>query len=216
MIKNASDAAAIAIWLAKSGGLSEVTADELLLGALHLISHYGIATLGPWTFDLEALGVDWLEASSPTPAKIAYSQVAVDLFDRAARIARSSSAPAIQVPHLLAAFASETTGLFGRLQASHGITSATWRAAIAQLPAPPPPPAPEDPAPPRDSTPAAAAPRDFLTPEEAAEALGIHVQTLRAYVRSGKLPALRLAGERAIRIRRADLETVLEPLVPQP
>ena len=58
MIKNASDAAAIAIWLAKSGGLSEVTADELLLGALHLISHYGIATLGPWTFDLEALGVD--------------------------------------------------------------------------------------------------------------------------------------------------------------
>ena len=48
----------------------------------------------------------------------------------------------------------------------------------------------------------------------AAEALSIHVQTLRAYVRSGKLPALRLAGERAIRIRRQDLETVLEPLIP--
>jgi excisionase family DNA binding protein len=57
--------------------------------------------------------------------------------------------------------------------------------------------------------------RDHLTPEEAAEALGLHVQTLRGYVRSGKLPALTLAGERAIRIRRADLETVLEPLVPQ-
>ena len=57
---------------------------------------------------------------------------------------------------------------------------------------------------------AASTGRDFLTPEEAAEALGIHVQTLRGYVRSGKLPALRLAGERAIRIRRADLEQVLE------
>jgi excisionase family DNA binding protein len=61
----------------------------------------------------------------------------------------------------------------------------------------------------------AGAAKDYLTPEEAAEALSIHVQTLRAYVRSGKLPALRLAGERAIRIRRTDLETVMEPLVPQ-
>jgi excisionase family DNA binding protein len=60
----------------------------------------------------------------------------------------------------------------------------------------------------------AAAARDYLTPEEAAAALAIHVQTLRAYVRSGKLPALRLAGERAIRIRRGDLDKVLEPLVP--
>ena len=56
---------------------------------------------------------------------------------------------------------------------------------------------------------------DYLTPEQAADELGVHVQTVRAYVRSGKLAALRLAGERAIRIRRSDLETVLEPLVPQ-
>ena len=51
-----------------------------------------------------------------------------------------------------------------------------------------------------------------MTPEEAAQALSVYVQTLRAYVRSGKLPALRLAGERSIRIRRADLENVLEPV----
>ena len=50
---------------------------------------------------------------------------------------------------------------------------------------------------------------------QAAEALGVHVQTLRAYVRSGRLPALRLAGERAIRIRRSDLEKVLEPVQPE-
>jgi excisionase family DNA binding protein len=60
---------------------------------------------------------------------------------------------------------------------------------------------------------ASSAAREFLTPEEAAEALGIHVQTLRAYVRSGKLPALRVAGERSLRVRRSDLEKVLEPLV---
>src|SRR5215831_12514328 len=67
----------------------------------------------------------------------------------------------------------------------------------------------------RDSNAGASLSRDYLSPEEAADALGIHVQTVRAYVRSGKLPALRLAGERAIRIRRNDLEAVLEPLVPQ-
>ena len=45
--------------------------------------------------------------------------------------------------------------------------------------------------------------------------MGIHVQTLRTYLRGGKLPAMRLAEERAIRIRRADLEKVLEPVVPE-
>jgi excisionase family DNA binding protein len=54
--------------------------------------------------------------------------------------------------------------------------------------------------------------RDYLSPEQAAEALGLHAQTVRAYIRSGKLPAMRVAGERAIRIRREDLEKVLEPL----
>ena len=40
----------------------------------------------------------------------------------------------------------------------------------------------------------------------------VHVQTMRAYIRSGRMPAFRLAGERAIRILRTDLEKVLEPL----
>jgi excisionase family DNA binding protein len=35
---------------------------------------------------------------------------------------------------------------------------------------------------------------EYLTPEQAADVLGVHVQTVRGYVRSGKLPASRLAG----------------------
>ena len=93
------------------------------------------------------------------------------------------------------------------LKRAHGITSASWRAAVARLGA--------------DETNGAKpgrvasdkkSAREYLTPEEAAEALSIHVQTMRAYIRSGRLPAFRLAGERAIRILRADLEKVLEPL----
>ena len=51
--------------------------------------------------------------------------------------------------------------------------------------------------------------------ESAAEYLGVHVQTVRSWIRSGKLPAARLAGQKSIRIRGRDLESVLEPIDPQ-
>jgi excisionase family DNA binding protein len=53
--------------------------------------------------------------------------------------------------------------------------------------------------------------KQFFSPDEAAEFLGIHTQTVRGYIRTGKLPALRLAGERALRIQREDLLALLEP-----
>jgi len=112
----------------------------------------------------------------------------------------------VGVDHLLAAFAAEESGLAGELKRTRGISSAGWRAAVAQLARPAPGKQSREPA----SRPA----REYLNPEEAAEVLGVHVQTLRAYVRSGKLPAHRLAGERAIRIRRKDLEAVLERVEP--
>ena len=88
----------------------------------------------------------------------------------------------------------------GELKRTHGITSASWRAAVARLGV--------------DETSGAesGAKPEYLTPEEAAGTLGIHVQTMRAYIRSGRLPAFRLAGERSIRLLRTDLEKVLEPL----
>ena len=94
----------------------------------------------------------------------------------------------------------------GQLKRDHGITSAGWRAAIARLGA-------EESNGARPEAAEKKSAREYLTPEEAAEALGIHVQTMRGYIRSGRLPAFRVAGERAIRIRREDLERVLEPLV---
>jgi excisionase family DNA binding protein len=213
-MRDAEFAASLAISLAKKRGRDELGPDELLLGCLLAIAQFGIAEVKPWTFDLEELAVDWLAQPDRTGPKVAYSQRAVDLFDLASRIARSDGADSIRVDHLLVAFAGETEGLMGQWKRDRGITSAGWRAAIAQLWAPSADRGIAGRAG-ESGVPATATVRDYLTPEEAAEALSIHVQTLRAYVRSGKLPALRLAGERAIRIRRNDLETVLEPLVPQ-
>jgi excisionase family DNA binding protein len=60
-------------------------------------------------------------------------------------------------------------------------------------------------------TPAPAAER-LMTPEEVADYLKVHVQTVRAWIRSGRLPARRVAGLRALRVRAADVENLLEPL----
>jgi excisionase family DNA binding protein len=63
------------------------------------------------------------------------------------------------------------------------------------------------------AAPAVRRPKLYST-EEAAEYLGVHIQTVRAWIRSGKLPASRLAGQKSIRIREPDLEAVLEPIDP--
>lgn len=211
-MRDTEQAAAFAILLAKKRTRAEVGPDELLLGCLQAFSRFGVVQIGSWTFDLEALGVDWLDLPPETERKVAYSQPAVDLFDRAARIATADGSETIRVSHLLAAFSVENEGLMGDLKRSHGITDLAWRAAVAKSwvarfgkDAPPS----------EEESAKASNLNEYLTPEQAAQALSIHVQTVRAYVRSGKLPALRLAGERAIRIRLADLEKVLEPLVPQ-
>jgi excisionase family DNA binding protein len=52
----------------------------------------------------------------------------------------------------------------------------------------------------------------LYSPEGAAEYLNVHVQTVRAWIRSGRLRARRLAGQRALRITATDLESVLEPV----
>ena len=204
-------AASFAIFAAKQSGSEEVTPDHLLLGCLRTISRFGIATLGQWNLDLEALGVDWVRQPEGPRPKVAYSQEAVELFDLAAKIARSSGDQGVGVRHLLAAFSGEDGGLMGELKRKHGITSALWRAAVARIGA----------GEVRDGVEGARLERvaseepiarEYLSPEEAAEVLGVHVQTMRGYIRSERLPAFRLAGERAIRILRGDLEKVLEPL----
>jgi excisionase family DNA binding protein len=55
----------------------------------------------------------------------------------------------------------------------------------------------------------------LYSPEEAAEYLGVHVQTVRGWIRTGRLPASRLTGQRALRIKASDLLSVLEPVQPE-
>ena len=61
----------------------------------------------------------------------------------------------------------------------------------------------------------ATAPEPLYSPEAAAEYLGVHVQTVRTWIRSGRLRASRLAGQRALRIKASDLTSVLEAVEPE-
>jgi excisionase family DNA binding protein len=211
MSSRVEQACRFAIQQAKKKGSSMVTADHLFLGCLRTISQFGVATIGRWNFDLEELGVDWLAPADEKASKVAYAPEVVDLLNLGARIARANADDSVDVEHVLAAFAARDDGLFGKLARENSIGSAEWRIAISNLPR-----RSDDrsdgtvrPSPKLSASLDGA--REYLTPEEAAEILGIHVQTVRSLVPPGRLPGLRLAGERAIRLRRSDLEKVFEP-----
>ena len=200
----------LSIARAKRRESTEVTPDDLLGGLLQASARFGIVLVGDWTIDLDRLGeapLDELDAKGP---KVAYSAAAVALIDRAAAIARQDGAPRADMVHLLAAFAYEEDGLMGRLKADFGFDATAWRAALVAWQPTSLARAEREP-PPR----LAAAPvKALLSPDEAAGVLGVHTQTVRGYIRSGKLMAHRLAGERALRIRYQDLLALLEPSDP--
>jgi excisionase family DNA binding protein len=57
--------------------------------------------------------------------------------------------------------------------------------------------------------------RIYLSPKEVAEALGLSVHGVRLLIRTGRLPARRLRGGRAIRIAVDALDRLLEPVEPR-
>lgn len=52
--------------------------------------------------------------------------------------------------------------------------------------------------------------RKWLTVEQAAEHLSLSVRTIRQYRATGKLPAYKVAGERALRFRVEDVDALME------
>lgn len=193
----------LAIARAKRRGAEEVTPDDLFSGLLQSIAHFGIVLVGDLILDLEALDEELLSEVDAAGPKVAYTKAAASLFDRAAAVARRERAPQIEPIHMLAAFAREEDGLMGRLKSTYGVTAGEWRAALAKRSR-------------YEVRDGAAVHRpigaqELLSPDEAADFLGVHTQTVRGYIRSGKLPAHRLAGERVIRILRQDLLDLLEP-----
>jgi excisionase family DNA binding protein len=193
-----------AIARAKSRAADQVSADDLLVGSLQSISRFGISLIGPWTIDLELMGESLPPADTGKERKVAYAPDTVSVFDKAAVIAKQDKSK-VELVHLLVAFAYVECQFMEKLKRTYSFTSTEWRAELAKWRSE------DDAGAAVETTTPAFADRSLLNPEEAAGLLGVHTQTVRGYIRSGKLPAHRLAGERALRIRREDVFGLLEP-----
>jgi len=210
-----------AIKRAKRRKNAEVSRDDLLIGLLQTVARFDIVQIGEITIDLEELEESHPEVSEDDDAradkqKVAYSPKASAVFDRAARIAKRDNSSRIGIVHLLVAFANEDNTVFARLKEKYGVSGVKWRSALSKW-------QPESPAKIATSSKVGSETRSpkelnekmFFTPDEAAVFLDVHPQTIRGYIRTGKLAALRLAGERALRIQRNDLLALLEPYKPE-
>jgi excisionase family DNA binding protein len=203
-----------AIARAKARKSAEVTADDLLLGLLGEVSRFGIAWIGDWPIDVASLdgasnAAGGSSATAPAPG---YAAETVRVFERGAAIARADGTRSVGAVHLLAAFAEEESPVMTELRRRHGFGPMEWRAALARTDL--------------GLTPVVAAiggdgdgrPRggagEIMSVDDAAAYLAVHAQTIRNYIRSGKLPAYRLAGERSIRVLRQDLLALLEQVRP--
>lgn len=187
---------------ARQRGDQEISPDDLLLGALQSVARLRVARFGEITIDLAAYPAvpGREEGSGPGPR---YSEATAALFDEASAIARGDGEHRVRVVHLLAAFGDTDCELMRGLAAQHSFGPVQWRAALAAW---------DREQGERESLQKNAG--SLMSVEEAAAALGVHQQTIRGYIKSGKLPAFRIAGERAIRVLGSDLYGLLEPLEP--
>jgi excisionase family DNA binding protein len=167
---------------------------------LRRFSRFGYFTFGPITIDVRLIQ-DIAEriATGGTPRRegpVRYGEDWVRFSILIADQVRRSGQSRVDELHVLLALMRYGEGLPGRVFGELGVTAEqVERYAHSR----------------RDR---ADGPERLYSPEEAAEYLGVHVQTVRAWIRSGRLRARRLAGQRALRISASDLEAVLEPLSP--
>lgn len=166
--------------------------DQIFLGFLRLMSRFGVFSFGPVTIYVPTVEeVVRREAEGPKSPD-GYVRFSALLREEQRRL---GGGPVNEL-HALLAFMRLNEALPGRVFGELGVR----------------PEQVEEYARSAGASGAVLAPEKLYSPEEAAEYLGIHVQTVRAWIRSGRLKASRLTGQRALRIKASDLMTVLEPV----
>jgi len=224
-----------AMEIARRHGAAQIEPQDLLAGMLLAVARFGIIDFRGQALDLAELGLPFDLPLPDITVRPHYSAAAAEVFTRAARICRGDGGGPLRPLHLLVALGEPATAPMQRVWAVLGVDAAGWRRLLAGIEPgegagrslPPVSPRPRVRGPVAraagatdlsdlsdlSGTPGHPLPgtvgNDLLSPEQAASELGVHIQTLRGYIRRGKLAAFRLAGARAIRIRRSDLQALL-------
>ena len=178
-------------------GSRDVTLDILFVVFLRKMARFGYFHFGPITIDVRLVEeiVERKASGGGGPSSslgddaVRFSQVLMEEV-------RRSGWRRIDELHYLLAFMRVNEGLPARVFGELGVTPAQ----VAEYASRGPEPTTES--------------ERLYSPEDAAEYLGVHVQTVRSWIRSGRLRASRLAGQRALRITATDLKSVLEPIEP--
>lgn len=215
-----SKATKAAIRHAKYRKSPKVNTNDLLVGILQVISRFDIIQIGHLIIDLQDFNEHFKNGvkhsiENTSTRKVAYSYSVNVLFEKVAHIAQKDTSPKVELVHLLVAFADENNGLMAQLKEKYNFSGKEWRVALANWQfISPQKERIDSEIGGRSNTVTYSLEKQLFSPDEAASFLSVHVQTIRGYIRMGKLPALRLAGERALRIKREDLLGLLEPFKP--
>lgn len=174
------------------------TLDLYFLVYLRHFARFGYFTFGPISIDVR-LVEDIVERTIPRGVAAGPPPWADDLVAFSHRLmdeVRRSGRRRIDEIHFLMAFLKTREGLPARVFGELGVTSEMVEAYVRQG--------------------GVGRPllEELFSPEEAAAYLNVKVQTVRSWIRTGKLKARRLAGQRALRISASDLQSVLEPVGP--
>lgn len=190
---------------------SDVGADHLVLGVLRAADPSGAAAL-------RELGIGEADLRSPGRAPVSEARGArarwgsqlQPIIQAAADEAWRLGSRLTRSAHVLLGIVASGQGLLPGLLMGRGVTLDALRARVREAVAAAPEPSASVAGAP--ASPAGTSSRELFTVDQAAEFLGVHHQTLRGYIKAGKLPAYRLAGEKVLRIKRNDLIGLLEPV----
>jgi excisionase family DNA binding protein len=188
--------------IAEELGYAPLTPDMDFVAFLRTLSRFGFFTFGPVTIDVRVVedllyrtAVRGTGGTTHPPVSEEY----VDFSNQLWELVRSGGRKRIDELHYLLAFMKWGRGLPGRVFGELGIRVEDVERYARELSSG------------KSAEPAA---ERLYSTEEAAAYYGVHIQTVRGWIRSGKLPAVRLAGLKSIRIKESDLRAVLEPIAP--
>ena len=178
-------------------GGDAISVDLLFLVYLRKMARFGYFHFGPITIDVRLIEeIVERTVSRRGESSNSFADDAVRFSQVLMEEVRRSGGQRIDELHYLLAFMRLGEGLPGRVFGELGVTPEQVAEYARRGP---------------EST---TEPERLYSPEDAAEYLGVHVQTVRSWIRSGRLRASRLAGQRALRITGTDLKSVLEPIEP--
>jgi excisionase family DNA binding protein len=165
--------------------------DLLFMAFLFRVARFGVFALGPITINVRVVEDRVLRGPSVVPEPDDYVRFSQLLMAEVRRSGRRR----IDELHYLLAFMRCAAGIPAEVFGELAVTPEEVEHYVLERGSSPVPPL-----------------ERLMKPEEVADYLGVHPQTVRLWIRSGRLPARRVAGLRALRVRASDVEGLLQPL----